>query len=259
MSPGDTQDLTPELEAELRLSAGLAAVIKQTITRPRAPLPAQFGTRHVFQVEFLFEASQISQMLAANLDEVKTPKKSSRLSGCKRHIENETTLGALPTEPLPKASQPKRLKRAKEAAAQEPKKQEKIEEEKQEKAPKPEEKKEKEEEVKINAAAKETPKKEAPKPEEKEKEVNIDSAEEASKPEAKKEAPKPEKEELPQQQKIESFQRFLASVKVIEGGTSCADIGVCNADFTQILLARLCNSDSEGVRETAGASNYGLK
>jgi hypothetical protein len=198
-------------------------------------------------------------MLADNLDEVKTPKKSSRLSGCKRHIENETTLGALPTEPLPKASQPKRLKRAKEAAAQEPKKQEKIEEEKQEKAPKPEEKKEKEEEVKINAAAKETPKKEAPKPEEKEKEVKIDSAEEASKPEAKKEAPKPEKEELPQQQKIESFQRFLASVKVIEGGTSCADIGLRNANFKQILLARLYDSDSAGVRETAGASNYGLK
>jgi hypothetical protein len=250
-------------------------------------------------------------MLAADADEVKTPKKSSRQGGCKRHIENETTLGELPIEPLPKASQPKRLKRGKEAAAQEPiekvkideakeapkaeakkeapkpeeKKEEKDvnivaaakeapkadskrevpkpEEKKEEKAPKPEEKKEKEEEVKVDADAKEAQKagakKEAPKPEEKEKEVKIDSAKEASKPEAKKEAPKPKKEELPQQQKIKCFQRFLSSVKVIEGGTSCADIGMCNADFTQILLARLCNSDSKGVRETAGASNYGLK
>ena len=218
-------------------------------------------------------------MHAADVEDVKTPKKNSRrLSGCKRHIENETTLGAIPTEPLPKASQPKRLKMAKEAAAQEhkidsakeapkaeaekeaPKPQE---EKKEENAQMPEEKNQNDEEMKIDAAAKEAPeagaKKEALKPEEKEEEVNIDSAKEASKPEAKKEAPKPEKEELPQQQKIESFQRFLASVKVIEGGTSCADIGLRNANFKQILLARLYDSDSAGVRETAGASNYGLK
>lgn len=245
---------------------------------------------------------------AGDVGEVKIPKKDS-LTARKRHIENETTLGSLPTEPLPKASQPKRLKRAKEvaeptekkvkidAAKEAPKAEAKKEaqkheekkeekdvkivaaakdavpkvqfteeevpkpEEKEEKAPKPEEKKEKEE-VRIDAAAKEAPKAGAKKealnlrPEEKEKEVKIDSAK--AKAEAKKETPTPEKEELAQQQKIESFQRFLASVKVIEGGTSCADIGLCNADFIQILCARLFDSDSAGVRETAGASNYGL-
>jgi hypothetical protein len=61
MSQGDTRDLAAELEAELRpgLSAGPAAVIKQTINRPRAPLPAQFGTRHGrFKSNFVLKKRQ---------------------------------------------------------------------------------------------------------------------------------------------------------------------------------------------------------
>jgi hypothetical protein len=49
------------------------------------------------------------------------------------------------------------------------------------------------------------------------------------------------------------FQRFLASSSIVEPDESCADVGLKDQGFAQVLLARFYSSES-GVRETAGTA-----